>query len=82
MVVQLLGVETVVIVKDVVDSIRILHQDSQCTSYWSVFIAVHVIYPLKNILSHCSIFLVVIIAREQTNALRNPIGYKERMTQR
>ena len=83
MVVQLLGVETIVITKDIIDSLRIVLQDSQCSiSYWSVFLTVHLLYPLKHILSFCSVFLVCTIAIEQTKALRNPMSYKEKMFQR
>ena len=80
MVVQLLGVETIVIIKDFIDSLRIVLQDSQCSdSYWSVFLTVHGLYPLKHILSFGSVFLVCKIAIEQTKALRNPMAYKEKM---
>ena len=83
MVVQLLGVETIVITKDIIDSLRIVLQDSQCSnSYWSVFLIVHLMYPLKNILSFCSVFLVCTIAIEQTKALRNPMSYKDKMVQK
>ena len=79
MVVQLLGVETIVIAKDIIDSLRIVLQDSQCSnSYWSVFLSVHLLHPLKHILSFCSVFLVCIIAIEQTKALRNPMSYKKK----
>ena len=83
LVIQLLGVETIVITKDIIDSLRILLQDSQCSnSYWSVFLTIHLLYPLKNILSFCSVFLVCTIAIEQTKALRNPMSYKEKMVQK
>ena len=83
MVVQLLSVETIVIAKDIIDSLRIVLQDSQCSnSYWSVFLTIHLLYPLKHILSFCSVFLVCTIAIEQTKALRNPMSYKEKMVQK
>ena len=64
MVVQLLGVETIVITKDIINSLRIVLQDSQCSnSYWSVFLTVRLLHPLKHILSFCSVFLVCIITR-------------------
>ena len=81
MVVQLLGVETIVITKDIIDSLRIVLQDSQCSnSHWSVFLTVRLLHPLKHILSFCSVFLVCIIAIEQTKALRNPMSYKKKMS--
>ena len=83
LVIQLLGVETIVITKDIIDSLRIVLQDSQCSnSYLSVFLTIHLLYPLKNILSFCSVFLVCTIAIEQTKALRNPMSYQDKMVQK
>lgn len=79
MVVQLLAIETMSIVLDMMHSFRILNNHTQCGSYaYSVFHA-YVFYPLENMLMFASIFIMVIIAEQQTRALRSPLAFQQKL---
>ena len=67
---------------DLNHAIRALLQQTQCGTYLQVFLAAHVMYPFEKVLKNWSTFVMVIIAKEQANALRSPVAYKSKLRER
>jgi hypothetical protein len=82
LVVQLLTVETLSIVMDLLHAFRVLKVDTQCGSYTYCWVAAYILYPLESMLTYASIFITVIIAREQSHALRSHQAYQKKLTER
>ena len=44
-------------------------------NHFSAFMIAHVIHPLENSLTYCSITLMIVIAENQVKILRSPMAY-------
>lgn len=82
MVVQLLLIESISVILDLNHSVRVLRHGTQCGNILSAVWAAYVLHPLEKMLKYCSIFIMVIIAKEQTNALRSPSAYQYNLQER
>ena len=82
MVVQLLFLALLSNSLDLIHAIRVIQNGTQCATFIRAFVAAYVIHPLEHMIKYATIFIMVLIARQQANTLRSPLAYQSKLRQR